>query len=396
MADGGEENGADEHANQQEQAHAKKHPPGIKSPTTLQSMEKWKTWKQMWHNYCIVASIKDQNPEYQTALFLHSIGEKALEIYNSFDFQNEHESNDLATIIKKFDAYAIGEKNETYERYIFNCRHQEPGESFEKFLGSTRTLAQTCNFCKCMYESLIRDKILIGIVEQETRRKLLDERELTLNQCIDICRAAEKTDQQMKVLNAQSQESSANVNRVMKHKQNARPTSSTKRNKPRSNYSGKSETSDARPKGNKMINCRYCGKSHVQDKYQCPAYDKKCRRCGNKGHFAEVCKSRSKDIKRVEEYEETYTDSSDTDSTEYVINYIEEYSVNKVTRPTDKDIYAEMQIVNTDTKVAFQLDSGAKINTIPENMIENKNLIEYKKKYTENVEQCYIHYTRDM
>ena len=58
----------------------------------------------MWRNYSIIARVTDQPPEYQTALFLHAIGIKALEIYNSFDFASDEEKNNLEVIIEKFNA----------------------------------------------------------------------------------------------------------------------------------------------------------------------------------------------------------------------------------------------------------------------------------------------------
>ena len=54
--------------------------PGIKPPPELTSMDKWKTWRQMWRNYMIVAKLNEQKPEYQTAVFLHSIGIVALDV----------------------------------------------------------------------------------------------------------------------------------------------------------------------------------------------------------------------------------------------------------------------------------------------------------------------------
>ena len=36
-------------------------------------------------------------------------------------------------------------------------------------------------------------------------------------------------------------------------------------------------------------NCKYCGKSHSRG--NCPAYGKKCQKCGKDNHFKSVCKS---------------------------------------------------------------------------------------------------------
>lgn len=61
------------------QQTATRPPQGIRPPPVLTSMEEWKTWLQMWKNYSLIAGIKNHRKDYQVAMFLHSIGIKALE-----------------------------------------------------------------------------------------------------------------------------------------------------------------------------------------------------------------------------------------------------------------------------------------------------------------------------
>ena len=42
-----------------------------------------------------------------------------------------------------------------------------------------------------MRDSLIRDRIVLGIKNEQTTKKLLRMRDLTLNRCIDVCRSEE-------------------------------------------------------------------------------------------------------------------------------------------------------------------------------------------------------------
>lgn len=93
----------------------------------------------------MVADLDRQASVYQTALFLHTIGQSGLRVYNSFVFANGETSN-LDEIIEPFKRYAVGEKNETYERYLFNKLQQEPGESFESFLAKLRSHARIMQF----------------------------------------------------------------------------------------------------------------------------------------------------------------------------------------------------------------------------------------------------------
>ena len=51
-------------------------------------------------------------------------------------------------------------------------RNQEDGEAFDAYLAALRNLAETCNFCTCpaMSDSLLRDRIVLGIKNEEARK----------------------------------------------------------------------------------------------------------------------------------------------------------------------------------------------------------------------------------
>ena len=73
-------------------------------------------------------------------------------------------------------------------------------EAVDSFVAELRNLAKTCNFCDCLQDSLIRDRIVRGIKNEQTTKKLLRMRDLTLNHCIDVCRSEEVAELQMKSL----------------------------------------------------------------------------------------------------------------------------------------------------------------------------------------------------
>ena len=109
-----------------------------------------------------------------------------MKIYNGMGLSTA-EARDLKAIMDKFDTFSIGELNETYERYIFNNWSQK-GESIESSVTSLRSLARTCSFCDCLHDSLIRNRIVTGLSDDNTRKSLLQEKKMDLDKCIDICK----------------------------------------------------------------------------------------------------------------------------------------------------------------------------------------------------------------
>lgn len=192
---------------------------------------------------------------------------------------------------------------------------------------------------------MIRDRIVHGIRDNHTRRKLLQEKGLDLQRCVDMCRANEKSSSQL---------------RAIEEVQFVR-----KANKPKPVFEKQKN-----PRDSEEVNCEYCGLKHRKEREDCPAYGKKCVKCRQKNHFALVCKqgfsrqqkksypNREPYKKRSVHYVSDYTSESDC---EYVLTVQEVHSVN-----TKKKITAQM-IVNGQT-VQFQLDCGSSVIILPETL----------------------------
>ena len=116
---------------------------GIKPPNSLNfegnKLEHWPLWKQQWANYVVISRLDIQSQDYQTAMLLNSIGTDALKVFNGFVFA-PNETRDVSNILRKLDEHIIGQLNETYERYRFNCRNQTPGEAVDAFITADLTV----------------------------------------------------------------------------------------------------------------------------------------------------------------------------------------------------------------------------------------------------------------
>ncbi|KAL5007962.1 hypothetical protein ScPMuIL_013543 [Solemya velum] len=314
--------------------------------------ENWKLWKTTWNIYEIVAQLSDFDVEYQVAVLLHTLGPEAMKVYSTMEFLSD-ENRDVKTILSKFDTFTIGEANETYERYIFNNRVQSETESFDEYLTAIRTLSQTCNFCNCLKDSLLRDRIVTGIRDAQTRKRLLQDSKLTLNTCIAVCRSAEATSARLKTMHTED------VHKVGKHKskQGNKPVHVNREKK--------------KPQEQKTQKCKFCAYSHVMDRRKCPAWGKTCSLCGEENHFKKCCKRQKRPVHTVDTDE-----SEDSDSLEFISTVCVDHDTvelcNKVGKNKSSDIFAKMLLVDQDTTVDFQLDCGASVNILPRNCVKSK------------------------
>ena len=325
-------------------------PTNIPFPTKLDMKgnlaTNWKKFKRVWENYEIASGLKTKENEMRTATFLTCIGAEALEIYDGLQFDNENQSKDITVVLQKFESFCIGETNETYERYKFNKRDQETNENIDTYVAALRTLAKTCNY-EGLEESLIRDRIVIGIKDNTTRKKLLQDPKLTLKKCIDICRANETTTEQLKKINAEDIQFVKK--KTTKHPQN--------KQRQKHEYATGSYAQD----------CKYCGKKHKPSKELCPAWGKVCSNCGIKNHFAAKCKQKAKHKQRPGRHVHAVDDLSEFSSEEEYVLTVDTHEEIKTLREENfpKRIFAHM-LVN-DEKILFQLDCGSTVNVLPEN-----------------------------
>ena len=175
---------------------------------------------------------------------------------STYGFQNVEPT--IETILKSFETYCIGETNESYERFRFNSRNQESGETVDKYITELRKLAKTCNFAT-LEDSLIRDRIIMGLQCDVTRRKLLQESKLTLSKCIDTARSMEASKRQLHIIQGETiQVQSINSTPPRQLQQYATP----RPNRTRPQFSPNP------PKPTKE--CYFCGKRHPLRKELCP------------------------------------------------------------------------------------------------------------------------------
>ena len=128
----------------------------------------WKTFKAMWQNYETTANLNEKSTEVRTATFLTCIGMDSFQLCESLDFAEEDDRTKTDKVLERVDRHFVGEVNETFERFKFNQRNQELNESIDTYVSALRAV-KPCN-AAALEESLLRDRIVIGIRDDGARR----------------------------------------------------------------------------------------------------------------------------------------------------------------------------------------------------------------------------------
>jgi hypothetical protein len=127
-------------------------PPEVSPPQPLiidkNVTENWRLCKQVWADYVIIAGLGKAEVPYITALFLHTIGVDVLRIYNGMKFETGESNKKPVTL---------------YQNLILTFWERPV----------LRNMAKTCEFCECMNEKLIMERIILGVLDDRMREKLI-------------------------------------------------------------------------------------------------------------------------------------------------------------------------------------------------------------------------------
>ncbi|KAK4315527.1 hypothetical protein Pmani_013220 [Petrolisthes manimaculis] len=171
--------------------------------------------------------------------------------------------------------YLRNQRKIIVDRRDFYLRVQEAGESFDDFLYLVKEIANFCDFCDKCVDSRLRDRIVVGTSDEVALKRMLENKNLTLENAIDICRASESANHCSAVIKGASHSSTHVVNRV-------------------SSYRKSHKRDNTKTVRMKSTLCFRCGKECRNNEQGCRAVDKVCRNCGKRGHFAAVCRQKSR------------------------------------------------------------------------------------------------------
>lgn len=226
-------------------------------------------WKQQFEIYLLASGIKDNqkmSEERKVAILLHCLGTEGQEVFNTLDI-SEEDKKKWEKVLEHLEAHFKTKENETINRHLFHTRKQKEGETIDMFLTDLKKLSMNCNFGE-LRDSLIRDRVVCGILDNRVRDSLLREASLDLTKCITICKASELAGMRSKQLNQET----GDVHGI-KREENT-PEKYNRR------VSTKEDTK--REKEDKKEKCMACGWKHGR---KCPAFKKKCRKCNAYNHF---------------------------------------------------------------------------------------------------------------
>lgn len=124
----------------------------------------------------------------QVSVLITCLGLEGAQIFDSFVFADQGDKLKINPVLAQFDNHFRPQKSETFETFKFKSRRQALDEPFDKFLLDHKGLIASCNY-DTQQDSSLRDQLVSGILDNDTREQLLCKSTLYLKTTVDICRA---------------------------------------------------------------------------------------------------------------------------------------------------------------------------------------------------------------
>ena len=325
--------------------------------------ENWCVFEQQFRIYWKAALKKKDDDEVAYTL-LNLAGQEAVEREQTFVYKPEikegqnviqvaESKENPETLIQKFTEHCNPKKNVVVERHLFNSRSQKPSESVESFVSDLRKKAANCEY-GTLVNDLLRDRIVCGCHNEEARTQMLKEGNLTLERAIEILVLDELAKQRKIQLGAMKEDV---------HAVSCRP----KTNRFKANTNRSSFNANKTPFNGNKSSCLNCVGSHPRKPEKCPAYGKRCNKCGVQNHFAKYCmrykqQQHQRKPKQIHGVDDDNNQDDDNESYYYVIDAI---------GPNKKAIFTNLLLQNT--KIKVKVDTGAKCNVMPLEVLQQIN-----------------------
>lgn len=260
----------------------------------------WEEWLQSFELMCEVKQVWDQHTKYIVLLTWGGRGLQRI-FYNLAPVSDEvqpplvavpfapFEVPEYDNAIKRLNKFFFGKQNERIELELFRSLRQSSDESFNKFLLRLRTQAARCDF-KERTETEILHQITMAAKDERVRDKGL-ENLITLDELTSYALNRETLMKQKSKSRPFAEEvrpQDVAVQHVRDHQpfrsgRGGFKSSRTPRQTPFNRYQPYNREDSA-------LECGRCGsKRHRSGAGECPAFNVRCNRCGQIGHYARKC-----------------------------------------------------------------------------------------------------------
>ncbi|XP_055882384.1 uncharacterized protein LOC129925800 [Biomphalaria glabrata] len=258
----------------------------VVDPNDPDAQRIWKHWLHTFEKFALKLAVSEGE---KFDLLCNFISHAVYELIS--------DCTDFESAVNTLNGLYVKQTIEVYARYLLSNCKQETGQSVDRYIQRLRLLAKDCHFRAVTalenQNEAIRDAFISGMSSPEIRQRLLEYSSLDLAKSLEVARSLEM-----------AQKHSVTYNSPQATTFQAQQSTTSEL----SLCSAVEDTIDsttgtiAAAQGK----CYFCGGA-IHSRSKCPAKDATCNKCGKKGHYKKVCKSKLSTVYRHNSDSAAYT-----------------------------------------------------------------------------------------
>ena len=310
------------------------------------STEDWTSYTQRMNYYFVANDVADGAKK--RSILLSACGATTYKIIRNLVEEDKLDTTSYDDIVKLVKAHFDPTPSAIMQRYKFNTRTREEGESVAAYVAALRDIAQHCEY-KENLQDMLRDRLVCGVRHKGITNRLLAEKKLDYDKALELAKAIESAETNTKQLQStpptatgtpqtqpatQSTASAPQVNRTMHPKK------------------GRGQRKQNPKQSSTQMPCYRCG-GDGHSPAQCRFKDAVCHACKKRGHIVRACRSKLKMPKKTHHLQEEHTDSEEDDGA---------YTLFTVRSLASQPLVGKVTI--NGVAVQMELDTGAAYSVI--------------------------------
>ncbi len=292
--------------------------------------EDWVSYTERLEQYFAASAVTVA--EKKRAVLLSSCGPATYKLIRSLAAQDKPSEIGYDALVTLMKDHYTPKPSVTVQRFKFNSRVRQPGESVANYAAELRRLTKFCEFGPSLSD-MLRDRLICGINDSRMQCSLLAEKSLTFKDAFTKAQAMESADRDSQDLQKPRVADSLHVLR--------------------------SADGPGKPS---LYPCPRCGGKHRAA--DCRFRETVCHCCKKKGHLARVCRSKERQqqgqrSERPGKHHSTNVLDEGHDSDDQEV-----YSLFHLPSQSTEPIYVTVSI--EDVQLQLEVDTGASVSVMSE------------------------------
>jgi len=185
------------------------------------------------------------------AILLSVVGASTYQLIRNLVAPQKPTEKSFDDLVKLVQEHYQPNRSVIVQRFKFNFRTQQSGESVATFVAELKRLSEHCHYGDTL-DDMLRDRLVCGIANTRLQRRLLAEPKLTFKKALELAQAQETAEEGAKQIQQRHSSQSTSLNKIGHANHAARHRGTAEVEKPCYHCGGRHQSTQCHYKGSNL------------------------------------------------------------------------------------------------------------------------------------------------